>query len=71
MSKEVLDGFPPSPGALPRSSVEIGILKVELFLGIFIGAVTFTGSVIAYGKLAGLKVTSRSTPRPSCRAGIC
>ena len=33
--------------------VEINILRVELFLGIFIGAVTFTGSVIAYGKLAG------------------
>jgi len=36
-----------------KSSVEIGILKVELVLGIWIGAVTFTGSVIAYGKLAG------------------
>jgi len=36
-----------------KSSVEIGILKVELVLGVWIGAVTFTGSVIAYGKLAG------------------
>jgi len=36
-----------------KSSVEIGILRVELVLGIWIGAVTFTGSVIAYGKLAG------------------
>jgi len=36
-----------------KTAVEVGILKVELVLGIWIGAVTFTGSVIAYGKLAG------------------
>ncbi len=36
-----------------KTSVEITILRVELVLGIWIGAVTFTGSVIAYGKLAG------------------
>jgi NAD(P) transhydrogenase subunit beta len=28
--------------------------RVELFLGTFIGAMTFTGSIIAFGKLAGL-----------------
>ncbi|NSX56485.1 NAD(P)(+) transhydrogenase (Re/Si-specific) subunit beta [Parasulfitobacter algicola] len=41
-----------------KSVVELNILRVELFLGIFIGAVTFTGSVIAYGKLAGKVDTS-------------
>jgi len=33
------------------------IHDVEVFLGIFIGAVTFTGSIVAYGKLSG-KVNS-------------
>ena len=36
-----------------KSAVELNILKVELFLGILIGAITFTGSIIAYGKLSG------------------
>ncbi len=46
-----------------KSAVELNILRVELFLGIFIGAVTFTGSVIAYGKLAG-RVTSTAQKLP-------
>lgn len=46
-----------------KDAVEINILQVELFLGIFIGAVTFTGSVIAYGKLAG-RVNSKATKLP-------
>ncbi|MDG1352782.1 MAG: NAD(P)(+) transhydrogenase (Re/Si-specific) subunit beta [Sulfitobacter sp.] len=46
-----------------KSAVEINILRVELFLGVFIGAVTFTGSVIAYGKLAG-RVTSTAQKLP-------
>jgi NAD(P) transhydrogenase subunit beta len=46
-----------------KSPVEINILRVELVLGIWIGAVTFTGSVIAYGKLAG-KVDSAAKKLP-------
>ena len=46
-----------------KTSVEINILRVETALGIWIGAVTFTGSVIAYGKLSG-KVNSAATKLP-------
>ena len=35
------------------SNAERIIHEVEIFLGVFIGAVTFTGSIVAYGKLAG------------------
>ena len=31
----------------------LGIHHVEVMLGVFIGAVTFTGSIVAYGKLSG------------------
>ena len=39
------------------------IHDVEVFLGIFIGAVTFTGSIVAYGKLSG-KVNSKPLNLP-------
>ncbi|QAX30197.1 NAD(P)(+) transhydrogenase (Re/Si-specific) subunit beta [Leisingera sp. NJS204] len=46
-----------------KTPAEIAFLRVELFLGIFIGAITFTGSVVAFGKLAG-KLTSAATKLP-------
>ncbi|MEC9197467.1 MAG: NAD(P)(+) transhydrogenase (Re/Si-specific) subunit beta [Pseudomonadota bacterium] len=60
-TKDALKGF--AKLIAKKEAVELNILRVELFLGIFIGAVTFTGSVIAYGKLAG-KVTSAAKKLP-------
>ncbi len=50
-----------------KTGAEIAVLRIELFLGILIGAVTFTGSVVAYGKLAG-KLTSAATKLPGGHA---
>ncbi|MFY0692091.1 MAG: NAD(P)(+) transhydrogenase (Re/Si-specific) subunit beta [Paracoccaceae bacterium] len=59
--KATVEGF---AGLLAKKTpVEHTILRVELVLGIWIGAVTFTGSVIAYGKLAG-KVDSAAKQLP-------
>jgi len=60
-TKKALEGF--AALLAKKSSVEINILRVEASLGIWIGAVTFTGSVIAYGKLSG-KITSAATKLP-------
>ena len=46
-----------------KTPVELTILRVEVFLGVFIGAVTFTGSVVAFGKLAG-KVDGKAKKLP-------
>ncbi len=40
------------PPALADNAERI-IHEVEVFLGVFIGAITFTGSIVAYAKLAG------------------
>jgi H+-translocating NAD(P) transhydrogenase subunit beta len=46
-----------------KTGPEIAVLKIEVFLGVFIGAVTFTGSVVAYGKLAG-KIDGKAKKLP-------
>ena len=60
-ARKSLEGF--AALLAKKTSVEINILRVETALGIWIGAVTFTGSVIAYGKLSG-KVNSAATKLP-------
>lgn len=45
------------------SAAEATIHQVEVFLGVFIGAITFTGSIVAYGKLAG-SINSKALSLP-------
>ena len=64
-SRSALTGF---AGVLAhKTGAEIAILRVEVFLGVFIGAVTFTGSVVAFGKLAG-KVDGKARKLPGGHA---
>ncbi|TGP21481.1 MULTISPECIES: NAD(P)(+) transhydrogenase (Re/Si-specific) subunit beta [unclassified Mesorhizobium] len=64
-SRAALDGF---AGILAhKTPVELSIMKVEVFLGVFIGAVTFTGSVVAFGKLSG-KVDGKARKLPGGHA---
>ncbi|WP_328304252.1 Re/Si-specific NAD(P)(+) transhydrogenase subunit beta [Actinomycetospora sp. NBC_00405] len=45
----------------------LGIHSVEVGIGVFIGAVTFTGSIVAYGKLSG-RMKSRPLTLPGKNA---
>ncbi|MFK7766438.1 MAG: NAD(P)(+) transhydrogenase (Re/Si-specific) subunit beta [Mariniblastus sp.] len=48
-------------------SAHFFISKIEIFLGIFIGGLTFTGSVVAWGKLEG-KINSKPLMLPGRHA---
>ena len=51
----VLVGFASALGPpTGLSGVEARIHEIEIFVGVFVGAVTFTGSVVAFGKLQGV-----------------
>ena len=54
----VLVGFNTFLHHQPLEGALLNIHLVEVFLGVFIGAVTFTGSLVAFAKLRGLVSSS-------------
>jgi H+-translocating NAD(P) transhydrogenase len=47
-----------------------GAIKTALFLGAYIGGVTFTGSLMAYGKLQGEYLTTEFSPPSALALGL-
>lgn len=60
----VLVGFVSFMGASDFIGIEKTIHEIEIYVGIFIGAVTFSGSIIAFGKLSG-KIGGRPLMLPA------
>jgi len=52
------------PALTETAQVAVNIHLVEVFLGVFIGAVTFTGSIVAFGKLKGV-INSKALMLPN------
>jgi H+-translocating NAD(P) transhydrogenase subunit beta len=63
----VLVGFANFFGGHELAGVERVVHAVELYLGVFVGAVTFAGSVVAWGKLEG-KIRSKPLLLPGRHA---
>ncbi|MCX8648833.1 Re/Si-specific NAD(P)(+) transhydrogenase subunit beta [Gilliamella sp. B2776] len=52
------------PHMVTFSANEITVHLIEIFVGVFIGAVTFSGSIVAFGKLNG-KISSKPLSLPN------
>ncbi|MDR1988681.1 MAG: NAD(P)(+) transhydrogenase (Re/Si-specific) subunit beta [Acidobacteriaceae bacterium] len=50
----VLVGFASTLNPPPLAGTEATIHAIETVIGVFVGAITFTGSIVAFGKLQGL-----------------
>ncbi|MPX89304.1 Re/Si-specific NAD(P)(+) transhydrogenase subunit beta [Salinivibrio sp. VYel1] len=59
----VLVGFNTYIDHPPLTGAMLNIHLVEIFLGVFIGAITFTGSIVAFGKLRGV-ISSKALMLP-------